>query len=99
MSIPPVDLSEIHSRLLSIEEKMAGIAEDTSKIRVDGFSRITKLETQVAQIVETDIPNLKQDVQKMKESFSPKNILIYAGGISTLFVTLTEVARALRLVP
>jgi hypothetical protein len=99
LSTAPVDLSDIHARLLSIEEKMAVIADDSSKIRVQGFERITRLETRMEQLMTNDIPHLQKDVDGLKQTLSPRNLLLYAGGISTLIVTATELARTLRIVP
>jgi hypothetical protein len=94
-----MDLSDIHARLLSIEEKMAVIADDTGKIRTQGFERITRLEVQMKQFMENDIPHLQRDVEGLKQTLSPRNLLFYAGGISTLIVVLSEIARIFRVVP
>jgi hypothetical protein len=99
LSTVPVDLTDIHARLLSIEEKMAGIADDTGKIRTQGFERITRLETQMKQFMENDLPHLQRDVESLKQTLSPRNLLLYAGGVSTLIFTITELARTFRVVP
>jgi len=95
----PVDLSEIHARLLSIEEKMATVADETSRVRVEGFQRMRALEVQLKQLLENDLPHLQAYVAGLKQTLSPRNLLLYAGGISSLIVTVTELARTLRIVP
>ena len=78
---------------------MATMADETTRVRVEGFQRITGLEVQLKQLAENDIPHLQKDIEGLKQTLSPRNLLLYAGGISTLVVTLAELARTLRIVP
>jgi hypothetical protein len=94
-----VDFSDIHSRLLSIEEKLTAIMEENTRIRVEGFERITRMETQLKQVMENDLPHLHADVTALKRTLSPRNFLLYVGGISTLVVTLLNLARIVHLIP
>jgi hypothetical protein len=99
LSSQPIDLSEIHARLLSIEEKMDRVAVESTRVRVDGFERITKVETQLKQLRENDLVHLQKDVDSLKRTLSPRNLLFYTGGISALIVALTNIARVLKLLP
>jgi hypothetical protein len=78
---------------------MAKAADDTAAIRIEGFERITQLEAQVKQVRENDLPHIQKDLESLKRTLSPRNLLFYAGGISALIVALTNIARVLRLLP
>jgi len=78
---------------------MATVANDTAQIRVQGFERITRLEVQMSQFMTRDIPDLHKDVADLKRTLSPRNFMLYAGGVGTLVVSLAEIARTLRIIP
>ncbi len=78
---------------------MAKMADDTATIRIQGFERITRLEVQLAQFLANDLPHLQRDIESLKQMFSVRNLLLYSGGVSTLFISLIEIARVFKVLP